>query len=91
MDLLNAEARRKALGKLPPTIRRMNTIPETMNEPTEITKEAFIAIRGDGSAESIIEAELYRQVNFIAKGVYLWQITNYVSAVTQYYIRDINS
>ena len=58
---------------------------------TEITKEAFNSIVEKSEPTKGETKELYWREEFLAKGMFLVAIHNFVSCVTQYYVRDINA
>lgn len=61
-------------------------------EYIEVTKEAFNKLVKHEDDPNMIESrELFRKQYYAAHGVQLMIINNYVSNVTQYYIRDINA
>ena len=60
----------------------------------EITKDAFDAIIGANKTEALQDIATSEPARFIwynAKGVNLHSIENFVSGVSQYYIKDINA
>jgi len=57
----------------------------------EITKEAFDNIVLDETNIDVEEFEHCRKTYYMVYGISVIVIENYLSAVTQYYIRDINS
>ncbi len=58
----------------------------------EITEEAFRAIVGtDLKCFASEHGELHTMAEYRAKGCRLFAVFNFVSAVSQYYIEDINA
>ena len=60
-------------------------------EYAEITRELFVMITEDVVCSKVINQELCNRYYYDTKGVRLQQIDNFVSCVSQYYIRDINA
>ena len=58
----------------------------------EITQDAFkTLVPLDQPNSSVKEGELARRIYYIAHGVKLQTVENFVSNVMQYYIQDINA
>lgn len=63
-----------------------------MNNSIEITQEAFYALSPiTDKAVKVEESEYCVKAYYTAKGVNLLRIFNHLSAVSQYYIQDINA
>lgn len=57
----------------------------------EITRELFVHLVSGQIVDHVDEHEAYCKHYITVKGVCLMKLTNYVSGVEQYYIRDINA
>ena len=57
----------------------------------EITRELFVHLTSGQIVDLVEEHEAYCKHHITVKGVCLMKLTNYVSGVVQYYVRDINA
>jgi hypothetical protein len=64
-----------------------------MNHPVEITKEAAFALIGNDEEtwDDYQQNELSESSFYLAHGVRIAAIHNYISNVTQYYIQDVDA
>jgi len=65
----------------------------TLNHSVEITEKAFNLLKGNDekSWKDYGHNELSEWTSYIAEGVKLMSLYNFVSGVTQYYVQDINA
>ena len=71
-----------------------NQTKQTKQMKVEITKEAALIFIGNDEKtwHDFKQSETYEQTTYLAHGVFIFAVWNYVSSkVTQYYIQDINA